>query len=70
MPTADDAHKLGRRCSMCGITWPTEFEKCYQCGGETSLSRSTDGPSITFDEARSMKNHYEFERYLEKEGRI
>lgn len=64
MPTADPSD-VARRCSTCGISWPRSFIKCYQCGGHTDLCRG-DGPSLTMEEANSMKNHYEFERFLER----
>lgn len=58
-----------RRCSVCGISWPTQFKKCYNCGGTTDLCRTNDGPTLTTEEAESKKNHFEFAEWLEKEGR-
>jgi hypothetical protein len=55
-----------RRCTMCGISWPEPFKRCYQCGGATDLFKGK--PTITVEEAESIKKHYEFEQYLEKEG--
>ena len=58
-----------RRCSVCAISWPVEFDKCYDCGGETDLCRTSDGPTITAQEATSKQRHFEFEAWLEKNGR-
>jgi len=60
--------KTAKRCTVCGISWPSKYARCYQCGGPIDFHRGA--PSITEEEAKSMKNHYEFEKYLEKEGRI
>jgi len=58
----------GWRCSICGVTWPWTFpRKCYRCGGKTDPCQNR--PTITEDEAQSMRNHYNFDRYLEAEGR-
>jgi hypothetical protein len=59
--------KTAKRCSTCGISWPSKYSRCYQCGGP--VDRIPREPTITDEEAESMKNHYEFDRYLEKEGR-
>ncbi|HEX5369109.1 MAG TPA: hypothetical protein VFY10_06805 [Dehalococcoidia bacterium] len=56
-----------RRCSICGISWPAEFDKCYECGGATDLFKGE--PTITVEEAESKKRHYEFDKYLEETGR-
>lgn len=40
---ADDAWLPVRRCSMCGISWPVGFDKCYECGGKTDLGRVVGG---------------------------
>lgn len=57
-----------RRCTMCGISWPPQFGKCYQCGEPTDLFRGK--PTLSVEEAYSIKKNYEFEQYLEKEGRL
>jgi hypothetical protein len=55
---------VGRRCSICGITWPRQFKKCYECGGATDIGKVT--PTLTVEEATSKQRHFEFEEYLEK----
>lgn len=59
---------IARRCSVCGISWPRRFSKCYECGGPTDLYRG-DGPTITEEEAESKKNHFLFDEYSERTGR-
>jgi hypothetical protein len=54
---------------MCGISWPPQFTRCYECGDVLEMSRASSGPTLTVEEAESRKKHWEFERYLEREGR-
>jgi hypothetical protein len=61
------ADERARRCTICGISWPDQFKRCYECGGPTDLFKGE--PTITVEEAESKKKHYKFEQYLEKEGR-
>ncbi len=30
------------RCSICGVSWPTSYNECPGCGGETSYFSDTD----------------------------
>jgi hypothetical protein len=55
-----------RRCSNCGLNWPDvwkDYRKCPKCEGDLDPSGSDP---MEDDEARSLKNHLEFERYWEK----
>lgn len=55
------------RCSICGINWPMrrEYDPCPQC--LTPIDRgSLNATPIDEEEAKSLKNHAEFERYYEE----
>jgi hypothetical protein len=54
------------RCSICALDWPfrEEYAECPSCG-ETTTPFSYMKP-MDDDEARSLKRHYEFERFYEK----
>lgn len=60
-----------RRCSMCGVSWPSEeqFKTCFDCGGETDFAMTSSPPDLSLEEATSRQRHFEFERYLEKHDR-
>lgn len=56
------------RCTNCGTSWPfrTEYKTCAECG------ESCDGiqaDSIDEAEAKSRKNHADFERWLDEHNR-
>lgn len=55
-----------RRCSDCATNWPVgdEFKKCPRCLIETDYM--TGAKAIGIDQARSIANHAEFERYYER----
>lgn len=55
-----------RRCSICAINWPLtgEYKKCPACLEETS--RIGNIRAIDDDEAQSLKNHFEFDRFYEE----
>ncbi len=57
------------RCSACATHWPCDFktyDPCVECGGAVWHSSRT---SIPDDEALSRKNHADFERWLDVNGR-
>lgn len=60
----------GLRCGVCCVTWPPymEFELCPCCRTECKKFWHEE-PDYDYDEARSLANHYEFERYLADTGR-
>jgi hypothetical protein len=57
---------LGRRCSLGCETWPNteEYALCPQCGSPTSKFRGVE--PLDEEEARSLKLHFEFEKFYEK----
>lgn len=59
----NSSSERGRRCTVCGITWPASFKRCYECGGPTDLGKIA--PTLTEEEATSKQRHWEFEQYLE-----
>ena len=51
-----------KRCSDCSLDWPTNYSRCYQCGGHI-----WPDPKLTpMDEAQAatMKATYQFEAWL------
>lgn len=58
-----------RRCSNCGINWPSDsdFGTCYECGGSTSWI-ANDEPDFNKKEGMRRKAHWDFERHYEKRG--
>lgn len=69
MAAAEDTQKVGRRCALGCETWPddTQYTLCPSCGEPTKRFRGV----LPLDdaEAESIKNHANFERYLEATGR-
>lgn len=61
--------RIARRCSMCGISWPPKYLRCYSCGEKMEDALIRDYPTVTSDEARSMMNQWLFEEYLRQTGR-
>lgn len=58
------------RCTICAANWPPEADyskTCPECGSETSYVYNAD--AMPADEARSRKNHADFERWCEERGR-
>lgn len=54
------------RCSICGFNWPVdrEFQKCASCGEKCDAVGNID--SMPDDEAWSLKNNYDFDRFYEE----
>lgn len=61
-------NRMCRRCDLCGIDWPCtspDYLKCPACGEDTHQITGNCNP-LDFQEARSMKRRYEFERFAQK----
>lgn len=72
----------GWRCLPCGVTWPVEgrlfnlpfninFNPRYGPECPVCKERTTYGSNLTpisLEEAWSLKNHADFERYFERRG--
>lgn len=68
MSVVDDHDDIARRCSQCATDWPDDrlnFSVCPCCLEPTSRARG--GDPIDFDEALSLKRHFDFEHYYEDE---
>lgn len=55
------------RCSLCGINWPPyeDFDPCPACEGKVD-NIPNDIPHMSYEDARSLANEHEFERYYEE----
>lgn len=56
-----------RRCAIGCESWPDQpiFTICSHCGEQTRRIRNAE-PTISFEEARSIKLHELFELYYER----
>lgn len=69
MATVEDDRGLGRRCAIGCQTWPDhkQYALCPTCGERTRRFRGVS--PLSEEEAQSIKNHADFETYLEAHGR-
>jgi hypothetical protein len=54
-----------KRCSTCAINWPLEYTTCGVCEGK--VDHLTNAVPVMQGEAKQLKLHADFERYLEAE---